>query len=166
MGPDIGALIGEEADVQAEDEAPRVHGRPQTVALVAGMVGGHHVLAPVLDPADGPPQAQGRRADEHVLRVDLAPDAEAAADMALTEVELGGVAAEHPRDGVPVVMHDLGGAVQGEHVVLAEDGHRSARLHRDAGMTADGDVEFDHRMGLREGSPRCPRSPCAGRPAP
>ena len=88
MGADIGALVGEEDVVEGEDEAARVDRGADAVDLVARVVGGDEVLAAVLDPLDRPAEPERAERREHILRVDLAADAEAAADMALVEVEL------------------------------------------------------------------------------
>ena len=65
----------------------RVDRGADAVDLVARMVGGDEMLAPVLDPLDRPAEAERGERHEHVLRVELAADAEAAADMALVEME-------------------------------------------------------------------------------
>ena len=71
-----------------EDEAARVDRGADAVDLVARMVGGDQVLAPVLDPLDRPAEAECGEGDEHILGIDLAANAEAAADMTFVEVEL------------------------------------------------------------------------------
>ena len=84
VGADIGALVVEEFVLEAED-AP-IARRPPTrsaMALLARMIGGHQMLAPVLDPFDRPPEPQRGEADQHILGIKLAANAEAAADMPL-----------------------------------------------------------------------------------
>ena len=54
---------------------------------LARVVGGHEVLAPRLDPLHGPAELHRGQRHEDVLRVELAADAEAAADVDLGEPE-------------------------------------------------------------------------------
>ena len=89
------------------------------VALLARMVGGHQMLAPVLDPFHRAPEAQRRDADQHVLGIELAAHAEAAADMAFVEMHRRRRAAEHARDRIAVAVRHLGRAMQFEHVARA-----------------------------------------------
>ena len=88
VGADIGALVGEEFVVDREDEAARIDRGADVVDLVARVVRGDEMLAPVLDPLDRPAEAKRAERDQHVLGIDLAADAEAAADMALVEMQL------------------------------------------------------------------------------
>ncbi len=74
------------------------------------------MLAPVLDPFHRAIEPQRGDADEHVLRIKFAADAEAAADMAFVEMDGGRRAAEHARERVAVPVRHLGGAVHFEHV--------------------------------------------------
>ena len=50
----VGAVVVEELVVDAEDAAVFVDRRPDLVALLARVIGGDQVLAPVLDPFDRP----------------------------------------------------------------------------------------------------------------
>ena len=90
MGADVGALVGPEFVVDAEDEASRIDRCPDPVNLIARMVGRDQVLAAVLDPFDRPAEAQRREADQHIFRIELAADAEAATDMAFVELDASG----------------------------------------------------------------------------
>ena len=58
-------------------------GGAHLVMLVARMVGGDQMLAAVLDPFHRPVEPHRRDADQHVLGIKLAADAEAAADVGL-----------------------------------------------------------------------------------
>ncbi len=146
VGPHVSALVVEEFVVEPEDASFGIDRHANFVPLLAGMVAGHQVLAAVLDPFHRPSQLERRGADEHVLRVDLAAHAEAAADVAFVKVHGRGTAAEHAREKVAVRVRALGGAVKLEHVVGGVvTGDRAARLHRHAGVAADGQVELDHR---------------------
>ena len=127
------------------------------VMLLARMIGGDQVLAPVLDPFHRPAEPQRRDADQHVLGIELAADAEAAADMALEQVHGRGIAAEHAGDVVAVPVRHLGGAVHLQHVVggvVARD--RAARFHRHAGMAPDREIELDHRVRRANAAGRSP----------
>ncbi len=100
----------------------------------------------------GRAEAQRREADEEILGVKLAADAEPAAGAAFLQHHRGGAAAEHARERVAVAVRHLGGAVKLDHiahgVVMRE---RAARLQRHAAVTADLEVERDHGMGRGEG---------------
>ena len=87
MRAHIGAVVVEEFVVDAENAAVFVDRRLDLVALLARVIGGDQMLAPVLDPFDRPLERQRRGADQHVFRIHLAADAEAAADMAFVELQ-------------------------------------------------------------------------------
>ena len=148
----IGAVVVKEFVVDAENAALRVDGGADAVDLLARMIGGDQMLAPVLDPLDRRLEDERGGADQHVLGIDFAADAEAAADMAL--IKLHGVArpSQHLRQRVAVPMRHLGGAMHFQNVarlVVAGDG--AARLQRHAGMAADGKLERDDGVGGAEG---------------
>ena len=151
MGAHIGALVVEEFVVDAEQPPVSVHRGADAVALLARMVGRDQVLAAVLDPFHRTAEALGRDQHQHVFRIELAAHAEAAAGVALVEVDLRRREPEHAHQRVLVPVRHLGGAVQLQHVaggVVEADG--AAGLHRHAGMAADGEIELDHRMGRGE----------------
>ena len=89
VGAHIGALVVKEFVVDAEDTAVGVYRRPDTMELLARMIGGDEMLAPILDPFHRPAEAERRGADQDILGIELATDAKAAADMAFVEM--------HPR---------------------------------------------------------------------
>src|SRR5262249_10322091 len=116
-----------------EDAAFGVDRGAHPVALLAGMVGGDQVLAPGLDPFPRRAEPQRREADQHVLGIELAADAEAAADMALEQMHARRRAAEHAGDAVAVPVRHLGGTVELEEIaggVVARD--RATGLKRNA----------------------------------
>jgi hypothetical protein len=82
----IRALRVEELVLDGENPAVRVHRGLDQMSLLARVIGRHQVLATILDPLDRPAQAQCRKANEHVLGVQLASYAEAAAHMPFVEV--------------------------------------------------------------------------------
>ena len=128
----------EELIVDAENAAVFVDRRFDLVALLARMVGGDQVFAPVFNPFDRLLEVQRRGADQHVFRVHFAADAETAADVALMELNLVGRAPEHQRETIPVPVRDFGGAVHLQNVfgfVIAGDG--AARFHRHAAVAPD-----------------------------
>ena len=119
------------------------------VHLIARVVGGEQMLAAVLDPLDRPAQAARGEADENVLGIQLAPNAEPAADVPLEQLQRAGRQPEHRGDRIAVVVRHLGGAVQLQTItagVVASD--RAARLERHAGVPADRELELDHRVRL------------------
>ena len=147
MGAHIGALVVEVEVVDRQDAAVGVDRRADAVELLARMIGGDQVLAPVLDPFHRPAETHGGDADQHVLGIELAADAEAAAHMRFVHVDRGGRALEHARQQLAIAVRHLGGAVQLEDVargIVAADG--AARLQRHAGMAADRQLELDHRV--------------------
>src|SRR6516165_8785939 len=102
--------------VEGEDPALTIDRRADPMALLAGVVGGHQVLAPVLDPLDRAPEAQCSEGDQYILGIELAADAEAAADMAFAQMHRDGTAPEHAGEHVPGCMRHLGGAMQLDYV--------------------------------------------------
>ena len=134
-----------------EDAAVGVDRGADLVPLLARVIGGDQMLAPVLDPFHRPAEPQRGEADQHVLGIELAANAEAAADMALEQMHAGGIAAQHAGDVVAIPVRHLGGAVKLQHVaggVVARD--RTARFQRHAGMAPDHEIELDHGMRLAE----------------
>ena len=145
MGAHIGALVVEVEIVDREDAALAVDRRTNAVELLARMIGGDQMLAPVLDPFHRPAEPHGRDADQHVLRIKLAADAEAAAHVGFVHVDRRGRKPEHAREQLAIAVRHLGGAVQfedGARGVVAAD--CAARLQRHAGMAADRQFELDH----------------------
>ena len=97
VGAHIGALIVEIAVVDGEDHAVGVDGGADAVQLLARVIGRDQMLAPVFDPFHRPVEFPGGDADQHVLRIKLAADAEAAADMGLVDVDRARRKLEHAR---------------------------------------------------------------------
>ena len=124
VGAHIGAVVVIDHVVDGEDFALVGAGRPDVVMLVARMVGGDQVLAAVLDPFHRALEPHRGDADQNVLGIELAADAEAAADMRLEALHRRRRAVEHARDQLLVPVRHLGGAVQLQHVargVVAAD---------------------------------------------
>jgi|HubBroStandDraft_6_1064221.scaffolds.fasta_scaffold20067_3 hypothetical protein len=67
MRAHIGALVEEECVFQSQNPTVRVERGARMMALLARVVGGHQMLAPVLDPFDRPSQSQGGEADKKIL---------------------------------------------------------------------------------------------------
>ena len=68
------------------------------------------MFQPILDPFHRPAEAQACDADQEILGVELAADAEAATDMALVELHRGGRPVEKACQGVTVAMRYFRGA--------------------------------------------------------
>ena len=137
--------------VDRQDFALLGAGGADFVVLVARVVGGDQVLAAVLDPFHRAVETHRRDADQHVLGIKFAADAEAAADVGLEARHRRRRPAEHARDQFLVPVRHLGGAVQFQHVarsVVAAE--RAARLQRHAGVPARGQVQFNDRVRGRE----------------
>ena len=147
----ITALVVEELIVDGEDTTLGIGCGANLVPLRTRMIGRDQVLAPVLDPLHRPAQAERAEADQHILGIELAANPEAAADMAFIKMHGRRIAAEHPRDGVPVPVRHLRGAVELQHVAAAVVArNRPARLQRHTGVTAHGKIELDHGMRVPE----------------
>ena len=86
VGAHIGALIVEITVVDGEDHAVAIDRGADVVQLLARMIGRDQMLAPVLDPFHRPVESHGGDADQYVLGIKLAADAEAAADMGFVNV--------------------------------------------------------------------------------
>ena len=84
------------------------------VLLLTRMVGGDQVFAAVLDPFHHAVESFGGDTNQDVLRIKLAADAEAAADMRFVNVNRTRRNVEHPRQQFLIAMRHLGGAVQFE----------------------------------------------------
>ena len=139
----------EEFVVDGENAALGIDRGADLVTLLARMIGRDQVLAPVLDPFHRPPKPQRGEADQHVLGIKLATNAEPAAHMALEQMHARSAAAEHAGDAGAIPVRHLGGAIKLQHVaggVVARDG--AARLQRHAGMPPDGKIEFDDDSGV------------------
>ena len=83
----IGTLIMEITVVDGEYAPVTVHCRAYVMNLLARMIGGDEMLAPILDPFHRPAKTHGCDADENVFRIKLAPDAEAPAHMGFVHMD-------------------------------------------------------------------------------
>src|ERR1700730_15790003 len=106
----------EELIVHGQHAAIGVYRSALMVTLLARMIGGEKMLAPILDPFHGAPEAQSTEGDEYVFRVKLAADAEAASDMPLFEMDGFRLAAKHAGEIVARAVRHLGRAVEFEHI--------------------------------------------------
>src|SRR5205823_6588419 len=68
LGADVLGHVG----ADGRDPAVVLNGCLQLDDVLAGVDGGHHVLRPVLDPPNGPPQLHGQPADQDVFAVHVA----------------------------------------------------------------------------------------------
>ena len=145
VGAHVGALIVKYFVLDRENAPVTIDGGADVMLLLARMIGGDQMLAAILDPLDRPPHAQRRGAYQNVLRIELAANAETAADMTLIEVNRRCGASKHAGDLVPIPMRHLGGAVKLEHVARRiVSGDRAAGFQRDAGMAPDRQRRGDH----------------------
>ncbi len=119
--------------------------------LLARMIGGDQMFAPVLDPFDRSAEFQRGGADQNVFRINFAADAEAAADMTLEKLDGVAFPSKHLRQCVAIPVRHFGGAMHFQYVVgfvVSRDG--AARFHRHAGMAADGKLKRNNRMRIFE----------------
>ena len=142
MRAHIGALVEVECVLHGQDPTLRVERGGRVMVLLARVVGGHQVLAPILDPFDRSPQSQSGEADKKIFRIELTANPEPAAGIALPEHDGRRAAAEHARQPVAVAVRHFGRAIQFKHVSGGvEAGQHPARLHRYGAVPADGQVE-------------------------
>ena len=145
MGPEISALIVKKPVVDGEDMPIRIDRRPHEVPLLARMVRRQQVLAPVLDPADRTAQPQRGNAQKKIVRIQLPPDAETAADIAAEQVHLRAVKPQGFGDQIAIGMRAFGRAVEFENAGFRIDPRKPApAFERHAAMPSDPQVQFDH----------------------
>ena len=87
VGADVRAHVAVDEGAHAQQRAVPARGDLQLAAHLPRVIGRHQVLAPILDPFHRPPQLHGGVGDQEVLRVELAADAEPAADVGLDEMD-------------------------------------------------------------------------------
>ena len=147
VGAHVGALVEDKFVLERQDAALFIDRDAGVVMLLARVIGRHQMLAPVLDPFDRAAEPHCGETDEEILRVELAPDAEAAAGIAFLEHHPGRTAAEHAGERVAVAVRHLRGAVQLDNVtrrIMPRQG--AARLERHAAMPTDREIEADDRL--------------------
>ena len=120
--------------------------------VFAGVVGGDHVLAPVLYPLDGAAKLDGGEGDDEVLGVELASDAEATTDVALDEVDAVLGHLEEGGEDATVEVGNLGLAPDGEFLTAGVvGGEEAAGLHGDACVTVAAELLAAGVFGIAEG---------------
>ncbi len=102
------------------------------------MIGGHEMLAAILDPLDRPAAAASRIRNQEVLGIEFAAGAEAAADVVLDHAN-GAFRQIHLRgENAPIGKRHLGCTVYGEPLAhRIPFGDEPARLHRHRAMALD-----------------------------
>src|ERR1700730_10547739 len=78
---EVASLVEPELVVEAQNEAVLVDRRAHPMGRASRLVRRHQMLVTVLDSLDRPPEPQRRRTGQNVLGIELAANAEAAADM-------------------------------------------------------------------------------------
>ena len=107
---------------------------------------GQQLLAPVLDPFDGPAVLARERHCDELVRIDLRLDAEAAADAGRGDAQPRLGDADRARDGGARDVRDLGRGPEGDRIgQVIEHGEDAARLYRHAGH-APGAVFLRHHQ--------------------
>ena len=135
VGADVGAHVAVDVGAHAQQRAVLARGDLQLAAHLPRVVGGHQVLAPILDPLDRPPELHGGVGDQVVLRVELAADAEAAAHVGLDEVDTVLRHLQQRRQHRAVEVRHLGHAPYRQLVPARVPGrHQAAGLHGVAGV--------------------------------
>ena len=150
MRPDVGSHVHQHVVDEGQDPAVARGRDLGLVNLLPGVVGGHHVLAAVLDPLDRPPQCDRRPRHQEVLGVELSANAEPAADIRLDEPDARLRQAEQIRQDAAVEVGDLRRSPDREHAgVAVVGGHQTAGLQRHAGVPLDREAlaDADIRIG-------------------
>ena len=92
------------------------------------------MLPPVLGPLDGAAHAAARDGDQIVLGVELAPHAEAAADIKLDQLDRSLGQPEGPDQRLLVEVGDLGGTPQSQALPVGEIGDEPPGFERQGGL--------------------------------
>ena len=164
VGADVGAEVHREPVDEGHDPIVGVESDLDLVVLLPRVVGGHEVLAAILDPLHGPAESHGRPRDHEILRVELAAHAEAAAYLQLDEVDQVLGMAEEVGEDAPVEVRHLGHAPQAQHTGAGVvGGGQPPRLQGHAGVALDGEA-LAHTVGAAARAARAsPRWSPAGR---
>ena len=118
-----------------KQRAVLARGDLQLAVHLPRVVGGHQVLAPVLDPLDRPTELHGGVGHQVVFRVELAADSEAAAHVGLHEVDAVLGHFQQRRQHRAVEVRHLGHAPHRQLVPPGVPGrHQTAGLHGVAGV--------------------------------
>ena len=139
LRPHVRALVDPGGAAKREQAAVGGRGDLELVHLPARVVRRDEVLGAVLDPLHGAAEAERGERDEHVLGVELAAHAEAAADVDLDEPHVAEREAEELCEHPAVEVLHLGRAVD-RHAVRppARRGARASRAARPSAAAARG----------------------------
>jgi hypothetical protein len=130
VGTHIGAHVGVGMAAQPEDGAVALAGDFDIDLRLAGVVHGHQVLAPVLDPLHRTVAETRGKWNEEILRIEFAARAEAAADIVLHHLDGFLRQADLAGEDAAVEERHLGGAVHRQPAGAGVPfGHDAARLH-------------------------------------
>ena len=114
VGADIGAHVGADMPAHGEDRAVALCTRSRSRNRPRANDWSRQMLAAVLDPFHRPADQPRRERDQEILGIELALDAEAAADVDLDHVDVVFGDAEHRRERAAVEEQHLGGAEHGQ----------------------------------------------------
>ena len=132
-GVHVGAQVAGRADADRQHAPVRIEGSLGLIYLLAGVLGGQHVLDPGGDPLDRPAQLQGQGSDHQIVTVHAAFDPEAAAHVWRDHADLVQRQAQGGTQPGLEAMGGLGGGPDRQAAVRLWAGQRASRLHRDAG---------------------------------
>ena len=110
----VGAAVAQMVDLRPQDPPVGVHGHGHCETVHPGRVGGHQVLAAVLDPFDGPPQVAGREQQRHLVAARVHLLAERSAHVAHVDSHLVLADSEDAGRGERQLVGALGGRPQVE----------------------------------------------------
>ena len=148
----VRALVEQEPVTEREDGPVPRRRQLGVVDLLARVRGALEVLAPCLDPLDGPPEPRRHHRDQDVLGIDRALGPEPAPHVGRDDTKLAGRQAERlPERALEPVGH-LGRAPHGEPVAGRRRlGQDAPRLHRDSRVARHADPRLDaHGRAVQE----------------
>ena len=124
-----GPAIDQEMVAEREDAAVIVEAHLHVVDMIAGMAGAHEMLVAVLDPFDRPSEPPRQERNQQILRIDVALDTEASADVGRNHPHARLRHAERGRDLAP---HRLGARIVGADHAPAFHRHRGVAMMMEA----------------------------------
>ena len=135
--------------IEGRQPALRIGGRGHLEGRLARVIDRREMLEAVLDPAHGPLQPQRQPGDQEILGIELAPRAEAAADVGLGEAQDALGHLQHGGEHAAIGMRHLGGAEDLEQAAgLVIACQQAAGLQRHGGMALDGECIAHRRSGI------------------
>ena len=145
----VGAHVGEERVLHRHDGPVALEAHPRLVHLVAVVAARHQIFAASRDPLHRPARLDGGRRHQHLLGIDRALGAEAAAHVGHHHADLLRGHLEHGGQRIAEGIRILGGGPDGERArVRVAIGEGTARLEGRAGNARVPDPLAHHHVAL------------------